>query len=80
MWAIENTGQGCQDGFVLVGIGSELGNRLSYQDIEPVQRLRLVGIDIVVGLGEYYGSRQAGRMSQNVGWREPHIGSAYDGR
>jgi hypothetical protein len=48
---IENISQGCENRIVMMSVIPELRDGLGDENIEPVQRLRLVGIDIVVGLG-----------------------------
>lgn len=64
--AIENAGQRRQDGIVVMGIVSELRDRLCDQNIEPVQRLWLVRIDVIVCLVEDRSCRQARRGSKHV--------------
>lgn len=48
-------------------VSPELGNGLRYQDVEPVERLRLMGVHIVVCLLEDDRGGQARRISQDVG-------------
>ena len=44
----------------MVSIVPELSDGLRDEHVEPVQRLGLMGVDIIVGLGQNGGSRQAG--------------------
>ncbi len=45
---------------------SELGDRLRYKHVEPVQRFRLVRIDIVVRLSEDSGCGEPRRVPEDV--------------
>ena len=65
--AIERGGQGGEDRVVLVGVISELGNRLGDQDVEPVERFGLVRVDVVVGFGEDSACGEACRGAENIG-------------
>lgn len=64
--AIEDVGQGGEDGVVMVGIVSELSNGLRNQHVEPVEGLGLVGVDVIVGLGENSCGREAGRRTKHA--------------
>lgn len=64
--SIENVGQGYQDCVVMLSIVPKLRNRLRDEHIEPVQRLGLMRVDIVVGLGEDSGGGQAGRRCRSL--------------
>lgn len=50
-----------------MGIVPELRNRLRNQDVKPVQTLGLVGVDIVIRLGEDRSGGQSRRGPQDVG-------------
>lgn len=63
---IENAGQGGQDGIVVMRIVSELRDRLCNQYIEPVQRLGLVRINIVICFVKDSGCCQTRRGSEHV--------------
>jgi len=60
---IQDSRQTGEYGIVVMGIVSELRNRLRDQDIEPVQTLGLVGVDVVVCLAQYRSRRQARRRA-----------------
>ena len=66
LWAIQYVGEGGENGFILMSIGSELRYCLRDQNIEPIKRLGLMGVDVIIGFGEYDWSCQARRMSKNV--------------
>ena len=46
---------------------SELRNRLRDQNVEPIQTLRLVGVDIIICLGENRSSRQSWWGPEDMG-------------
>ena len=74
---IEEVGQGGEDGFVFVGVLTELGNGLGYEHVEPVERFGLVGIDVVVGLREDGRGVEEGGRAQPIGcgaWRLALLG------
>lgn len=60
LWPIEQIRQGDQNGIVMLRVVPELRNGLSDEHIEPVQRLGLMGVNIVIGLGQNSGGGQAG--------------------
>lgn len=64
--AIEDLGQGCQNRIVVMGVVPELRDGLGDEHVEPVQRLGLVGVDIVVRLGQNRGRGQARRGAEDV--------------
>ena len=49
-WApLRDGGQGGEDGVVVVGVGTELGDGLGDQHVEPVEGFRRVRVHVVVG-------------------------------
>ena len=64
---IEDFGQGGQYGIIVMCVVPELRDSLRDQDVEPIQRFWLVGVDIVVGLGENGGSGQRRGVTQDAG-------------
>lgn len=65
--AVERGGQGRENGVVLVGVISELGDRLGDQDIEPVERFGLVRVDVVVGFRENGACGEACGGAEDIG-------------
>ena len=65
--SVQGTGQRGQNRVVVLCVSAELGDGLSDQDIEPVERLRLVRINIVVCFREDSAYRQRRRVSQSGG-------------
>jgi hypothetical protein len=50
--AVQGFGERSEDGIVVLRVGPELRDGLCDEDVEPVERLGLVGIDLVVGFVE----------------------------
>lgn len=67
MGSIEDGGEGGEYGIVIVGFVAKLGYGLCDEDVEPIQRFGLVGVDIVVGFGEDRCWCEAGRGPENMG-------------
>lgn len=64
---VQDTGQRLQNRVVVMCVVPELRDRLRNQDVKPVQTLGLVGVDIVIRLGEDRSGSQSWRGPQDVG-------------